>query len=84
MIVKVNKKEWDVNDCTYKQRRELHKLNALAWRGGEMNIGKYYDLLERVGEISGLGEADFDGLGMIEIDGILQKIFIKYQGLSKK
>jgi len=84
MIVKVNKKEWDVNDCTYKQRRELHKLNALAWQGGEMNIDKYYDLLERVGEISGLGEADFDGLGMVEIDGILQKIFIEYQGLSKK
>ncbi len=30
MVVKVGKKEWDVNDCTYAERRELHKLNANA------------------------------------------------------
>jgi len=34
MIVKVDKKEWDVNDCTYAQRRELHKLNAKVWWDG--------------------------------------------------
>jgi len=28
MVVKVGKKDWDINDCTYAERRELHKLNA--------------------------------------------------------
>ena len=62
MIVKVDKKEWDVNDCTYAQRRELHKLNAKVWWDGKMDVESYYEVLEKVGAIAGLGENDFKNL----------------------
>ena len=84
MIVKVDKKEYDVKDCTYKQRRKLHKLNALVWWGGEMDVEKYYDLLEQVQNISGLTESDFKGLEMSQIDQVLQSVFVNYLGLEKK
>ena len=84
MIVKVDKKEYDVKDCTYKQRRKLHKLNALVWWGGEMDVEKYYDLLEQVQDISGLAESDFKGLEMSQIDQVLQSVFVNYLGLDKK
>jgi len=84
VIVKVDKKEYDVKDCTYKQRRKLHKLNALVWWGGEMDVEKYYDLLEQVQDISGLTESDFKGLEMSQIDQVLQSVFVNYLGLEKK
>jgi hypothetical protein len=84
MIVKVDKKEYDVKDCTYKNRRKLHKLNALVWWGGEMDVEKYYDLLEQVQDISGLTESDFKGLEMSQIDQVLQSVFVNYLGLEKK
>ena len=84
MIVKLDKKEYDVKDCTYKQRRKLHKLNALVWWGGEMDVEKYYDLLEQVQDISGLTESDFKGLEMSQIDQVLQSVFVNYLGLEKK
>ncbi len=84
MIVKVDKKEYDVKDCTYKNRRKLHKLNALVWWGGEMDVEKYYDLLEQVQDISGLAESDFKGLEMSQIDQVLQSVFVNYLGLEKK
>ena len=84
MIVKVDKKEYDVKDCTYKQRRKLHKLNALVWWGGEMDVEKYYALLEQVYAISGLAESDFKGLEMSQIDQVLQSVFVNYLGLEKK
>ena len=84
MIVKVDKKEYDVKDCTYKQRRKLHKLNALVWWGGEIDVEKYYDLLEVVQDISGLAESDFKGLEMSQIDQVLQAVFVNYLGLGKK
>ncbi len=84
MIVKVDKKEYEVEDCTYKQRRQLHKKNALVWWEGKMDVEKYYDLLEDVQEISGLNESDFSGLDMAGIDQVLQSVFVNYLGLEKK
>jgi hypothetical protein len=84
MIVKELDRDWDVENPTFKQRRELHKLNARVWRSGEMETDAYYDLLERVREISGLKDRDFEGLSMVEVDQVLQAIFIEYLGLSKK
>ena len=62
MIVKALGKEWDVNDCTYKQRRELHALNAKVWWDGQ-DVDAYYKLLDKVSNIAGLGEDDFKDLG---------------------
>ena len=83
MIVKALGKEWDVNDCTYKQRRELHALNAKVWWDGQ-DVDAYYKLLDKVSNIAGLGEDEFKDMGMSEIDQVLQTIFIDYLGLSKK
>ena len=83
MIVKALEKEWDVNDCTYKQRRELHALNSKVWWDGQ-DVDAYYILLEKVGDIAGLGEDDFKDISMADIDQVLQAIFIDYLGLSRK
>ena len=84
MIVEALDKEWNVNDCTYKQRRELHALNAKVWWDGKQDVGAYYELLDKVSEIAGLGENDFEDMRMSDIDIVLQTIFIEYLGLSKK
>jgi hypothetical protein len=84
MIVEALDKEWNVNDCTYKQRRELHALNAKVWWEGKQDVGAYYELLDKVSEIAGLGENDFEDMRMSDIDIVLQTIFIDYLGLSKK
>ena len=83
MIVKTLGKEWEVNDCTYKQRRELHALNAKVWWDGQ-DVDAYYVLLDKVSNIAGLGEDDFKDMDMAEIDQVLQSIFIEYLSLSKK
>ena len=84
MIVKVGKKEWDVNDCTYAERRELHKLNAKVWwDSGKMDVESYYDVLEKVGVIAGLGENDFKDMDMAKVDEVLQGIFLEYLGIEK-
>lgn len=83
MIVKALGKEWNVNDCTYKQRRELHALNAKVWWDGQ-DVDAYYKLLEKVSDIAGLSEDDFKDISMADIDQVLQAIFIDYLGLSKK
>ena len=84
MIIEALDKEWNVNDCTYKQRRELHALNAKVWWNGKQDVSAYYELLDKVSEIAGLGEDDFKDMNMSDIDIVLQTIFIDYLGLSKK
>ena len=82
MVVKVGKKDWDVNDCTYAERRELHKLNAKVWWEGKMDVESYYEVLERVGTIAGLGENDFKDMDMAKVDEVLQAIFLEYLGIE--
>ena len=82
MTIKVDGKEYIINECTYGQRRELHKLNALTWWEGKMDVGAYYEVLERVGEIAGLGEVEFQGMEMPDIDKVLQAVFLEYLGID--
>ena len=49
----------------------------------KINPDNYYDVLEKVAEISGLGEKDFKDLSMVEIDQVLQEVFTQYMGLEK-
>ena len=83
MKVKALGKEYQVKDITYKERRDLHRLNAKAFWDGKINPDNYYDVLEKVAEISGLGEKDFKDLSMVEIDQVLQEVFTQYMGLEK-
>jgi len=83
MKVKALGEEYQVKDITYKERRDLHRLNAKAFWDGKINPDNYYDVLEKVAEISGLGEKDFKDLSMVEIDQVLQEVFTQYMGLEK-
>jgi hypothetical protein len=83
MKVKALDKEYQVKDITYKERRDLHRLNAKAFWDGKINPDSYYDVLEKVAEISGLGEEDFKDLSMVEVDQVLQQVFTEYMGLEK-
>jgi len=87
MKVKMFDKEWEVKNPTYKEKRELWKLNTMTFVGEELNQDKYFELLERVEEISGLNPEDYvnkddEKLGMNNIDSLLQQIFLSYMGLS--
>lgn len=84
MEIKALGKKYKIKEITYKERRELHRLNAKAFWDGKINPDNYYDVLEKTAEISGLGEKDFKGLTMIEIDQVLQQIFTQYMGLEKE
>lgn len=83
MKIKALGKEYEIKDITYKERRELHRINATAFWDGKVKPESYYDVLEKVAEISGLGEPEFSGLSMVEIDQVLQEAFTAYMGLSK-
>jgi len=84
MIVKAHGKEFKVKDITYEERRELHRLNAVSFWDGKVDPEKYYDLLEKVGNMSGLTEENFKDMSMTDIDIVLQEVFTKYMGMSKK
>ena len=84
MEIKALGKKYEIKEITYKERRELHRINAKAFRDGKINPDNYYDVLEKVAEISGLGEQNFKGLSMIEVDQVLQAVFNEYMGLEKK
>ena len=83
MKVKALGEEYQVKDITYKERRDLHRLNAKAFWDGKINPDNYYDVLEKVAEISGLGEKDFKDLSMVEIDQVLHEVFTQYMGVEK-
>jgi hypothetical protein len=84
MKVNALDRDWEVRDITYSQKRELHAMNAKVWWAGKQDVEAYYKLLGKVEEYSGLGPKDFDGLSMVEIDQVLQAVFIEYLGLSPK
>ena len=83
MIIKALGKEYNIKEITYKERRELHRINAKAFWDGKVGPDNYYDILEKVYEISGIEEKDVSGLSMVDVDTLLQEIFTVYMGLSK-
>ncbi len=89
MKVKMFDKEWEVKNPTYKEKRELWKLNTMTFEGDKINQDKYFELLDKVEEISGLQPEDYinkkgDALNMANIDSLLQQIFLSYIGQSEE
>ena len=89
MKVKMFDKEWEVKNPTYKEKRELWKLNTMTFEGDKMNQDKYFELLDKVEEISGLQPEDYinkkgNPLNMANIDSLLQQIFLSYIGQSEE
>lgn len=84
MKVKAIGRDWDINDATYKQRRDIYRINVKAFWDGKVDPDQYYDVLEKCAEVSGLKEKDFKDLSMVEVDQLLQSILTSYLGLEKK
>ena len=89
MKVKMLDKEWEVNNPTYKEKRELQKKRISALDAtGKVDTEKFYDCLEFVEKISGLSESDYVAkdkpLTMSEIDALLAKLLTEYLDVSKK
>ena len=87
MTVTMFEKEWDVKNPTYKEKRELWKLNTMAFEGDKINQDIYFDLLSKTESISGLKPADYKDdkgvdLSMSEIDLLLQQVFLNYMGIA--
>tara|TARA_R100000234_G_C4967485_1_gene164639 strand:+ start:30 stop:302 length:273 start_codon:yes stop_codon:yes gene_type:complete len=89
MKVKMFNKEWEVNNPTYKEKRELQKLRMSAINTeGKVDNNKFYDCLDFVEKISGLSENDYivkdKPLTMNEIDSLLSKLLTEFLDVSKK
>ena len=87
MKVKMFDKEGEIKNPTYQEKRELWRLNTMTFIEDKINQDKYFELLEKVEQISGLKPEDYvnkngDELGMANIDSLLQQIFLSYMGLS--
>ena len=78
------KKEWEVKSITYKEKRELWQLSLNAFKDGTTDQEAYFQLLNKVEDISGLSEKDLEKLSMADIDALLQEIYSQYMGLEKK
>lgn len=84
MRIKALKKDWEIKDATYKQRREIYRLNVKAFWDGKVDPDLYYKVLEKCAEISGLTDSDLQELSMVEVDELLQAVLTNYLGLEKK
>ena len=89
MKVKMLKKEWEVKDINYKERRELWQLSLGSFVNSEVVQDKYFEMINKVEELSGLQEKDYikkdkSLLTMAEIDLLLQEVFASYMSMEKK
>ena len=89
MKVKMFDKEWEVKDINYKEKRELWQLSLSSFAGSEVVQEKYFNMINKVEELSGLSEKDYvhndkSLLTMAEIDLLLQEVFASYMGTEKK
>ncbi len=89
MRVKMFDKEWKIKALAYRQKRELWQGSIQAFPEGEIDQNKYFELMNKVEELSGLKEADYikddkTPLTMAEIDLLVQEIFTQYMGMEKK
>ena len=87
MKVKALKREFEVKDVTFAEKREINRRNnKVIWGAtfeGDFDFSKidsddYYDFIEFVRELSELKEKDFSGLSQTQIDLVLQAIATEY------
>ena len=83
MKIKALDKEWQINEATYKQRREIYRLNVKAFWDGKVDPDQYYEVLEKCAEVAGLIEKDLKDLSMVDVDQLLQAVLTSYRGLEK-
>jgi|ETNvirenome_6_85_1030632.scaffolds.fasta_scaffold198316_2 hypothetical protein len=82
MVVVALEKDWEIKECSYRERRELQKLNTKTFWGKEQDPNDVYTLLDRVEEMSGISEEELSKLSMSDVDTLLYAILSEYLGIS--
>jgi|TARA_R110002073_G_scaffold238774_2_gene399878 hypothetical protein len=81
---------YDVSEITYKQKRELHRLElkALNIETGKLDVDRWMDLLDHIAILAFGSEEEAEkqlgGLEQEKIDLVLSEIQSSYQALPKK
>jgi len=86
MIVKTTHGDFDVTDINFADRRKLHRLEIRAInKDGEMDMEKYYDVLEWVLDFAWENpEETLDHLDDNQCDEVLAAVYSAYKEPSKK
>ena len=85
MTIKTPHGSFEVRELTFKDRRELHRLEVKTFKSEEIDIEKYYDVLEWVMVFAfknpekALGKLDDNA-----IDEVLSIVYQEYKGINKK
>tara|TARA_R110002020_G_scaffold119689_1_gene273043 strand:+ start:6992 stop:7279 length:288 start_codon:yes stop_codon:yes gene_type:complete len=87
--VKWNKKDWEILDISFSDKRKLHMLNSMCFIDNKINQENYYKLLEAVRDLAGYGDGTekqklLEDITMVEVDTLMQTILIEYLGLNVK
>jgi hypothetical protein len=75
--------DFEVNDLTYRQERDLRRYNSKIWwnkSAEELSADEYFDLLDKVEEMSGIDEKTLSKYKGNDVDKILQAILMEYIG----
>ena len=86
MIVKTDHGDFDVTAINFADRRKLHRLEIRAIKkDGEMNMERYYDVLEWVMDFAWESPEDaLDTLNDNQCDEVLAAVYSAYKEPSKK
>ena len=87
MKVKALGKDWEVNDLEFKDKKKLVHQAMKLYPDGEnkpMDSDVYEEISDKVLELSGLKEKDFDDFSMTQVLVIIDKVFLAYGGFDIK
>ena len=84
MKVKALKKEFEVKDMSFAEKRKLQRRAAGGYFEGKPTSDEFYDVIDSILEFSGLKEKELEGMSMADVDLLLVTILNSYLGLSEK
>lgn len=85
MKVETNHGDFEVKELTFKDRRELHSLEIQSATDGEVDLSKFYNVLNWVMDFAFDNAEEVLGeLGDNEIDEVLLAVYNRYKEPSKK
>tara|TARA_R100001082_G_scaffold1376_1_gene1139 strand:- start:402 stop:677 length:276 start_codon:yes stop_codon:yes gene_type:complete len=89
LTIKWNKKDWEIKDIVFSDKRKLHMLNAMCFQDEKINQKQYYKLLEEVRDMAGYGDGTenlkkLKEFTMVQVDTFLQTVLMEYLGLNAK
>ena len=85
MTVKTPHGEFEVRDLTFRNRRKLHSLEIKSVSDGEVDLNRFYEVLEWVMDFAFKNPEDaFAKLDDNQIDEVLLAVYNEYKEPSKK